>query len=299
MPHWNKYLITLVIIFITTLIQYTLWNWIQPSVYLLFFPAIVIASLYGDGPSALILSALISQYMFTSPYYTLKMHWPDDYIRTAIFLASGLLIRQITHFLKLEKQKALRINQDLFWEREIRERFVATLTHDLHTPLTAAKLNIQILKKKSTGDKLVEEKSDKVLLSIDRMEHMIRDLLDATKIKAGQGLPLEKEDCNLREIVASTLEILVGIHGPRFIVRSNEEVRGHWNYSGVCRILENLCSNAVKYGSPKTPINISYSVIGEMAKLSVQNEGPIIPEEKKHSLFDPFTQMSEGEKHSG
>ena len=73
----------------------------------------MLASLYGDGISAILLSTLLAQYFFVPPVHSLQINWPSDGVRLSIFLVSGLMIRQITNKLikatenaNAEKKKA-------------------------------------------------------------------------------------------------------------------------------------------------------------------------------------------------
>jgi PAS domain S-box-containing protein len=105
-----KYVITLVIITIATSLQMWMRPIAESAPYLLYYPAIILAALYGDGISAIILSCLCAQYFFIQPTYSLSMHWPQDHIRMGAFLMAAFLIRQITKKLsealdKAEKQK--------------------------------------------------------------------------------------------------------------------------------------------------------------------------------------------------
>ena len=78
---------------------------------------------------------------------------------------------------------------------------------------------------------------------------MIRDLLDVSRLKAGERLSLEFERCDLTKLTAETLVELSAIHGDRFVLRGEERLEGMWSCDALRRILENLCNNAVKYGS--------------------------------------------------
>ena len=85
-------------------------------------------------------------------------------------------------------------------ERDIRERFVATLTHDLRTPLTAARMSAQLLFRPAIDPVLFQKVCSRIIDNIDRADQMIRDLLDANRIKAGERLPLEIKPVVLNEI---------------------------------------------------------------------------------------------------
>jgi PAS domain S-box-containing protein len=101
-----KYLITLVIVALAALGQYALWPWIDDSPFLLFYPAVILAALYGDGISAIWLSAAIAQYYFVAPRHSFTLHFPNDLVRLALFVGSSYMIRQLTVRLARALQKA-------------------------------------------------------------------------------------------------------------------------------------------------------------------------------------------------
>lgn len=184
-------------------------------------------------------------------------------------------------------------------ERSLRERFVATLSHDLRTPLTAAKMSAQILARRAEDPAEVRKLGLRIIESINRSDRMIEDLLDASRLKAGEKLPIEVEACDLRKIASETLDELRTIHGDRFVLRADEPVEGLWSPGGIRRILENLCGNSVKYGAPDRPITVSLRREGASAELRVHNEGPPIPPEIQPTLFEPFKRASVHPKQKG
>lgn len=177
---------------------------------------------------------------------------------------------------------------ELEQERILRERFVATLTHDLRTPLTAAKLSAQLLGRKAAKEPAVQLVAARISGHIDRADAMIRDLLDASLINVGESLPMDIEACDLNQLVQETLADLGAIHGDRFVLLSAPAIRGHWSCSGLRRVLENLCSNAIKYGATHAPVMVGLAEEDERVVITVHNEGPAIARAEQEKLFEPF-----------
>ncbi|RPJ75536.1 MAG: sensor histidine kinase, partial [Alphaproteobacteria bacterium] len=143
-------------------------------------------------------------------------------------------------------------------ERVLREQFVSILTHDLRTPLTSAKMSAQLIIR--YPDKLENNNilASRIVRNIDRMDQMIQDLLDVSRIRAGESLTFAMSSCDLRSITIDTLKELSIAHGDRFVLRSDRvPLVGFWNAEGIRRVLENLATNAVKYGASKEPITIT------------------------------------------
>jgi signal transduction histidine kinase len=166
-------------------------------------------------------------------------------------------------------------------ERELRERFVAVLAHDLRGPLTAAKIGSAILVQQP--EKLDErrELASKIDANIDRAEKMIRDLLDTGRIRAGQPIPLRLDECDLADVARIVMEELTTIYGNRFLLKEGSWVRGVWDAEELRRALWNLAVNALKYGDRDKPITLSVRRSDSGAQISVHNYGPVItPEER-------------------
>lgn len=181
--------------------------------------------------------------------------------------------------------------QELKVQKELREEFVSTLAHDLRTPLSAAKsyaeLLIQFPDRFSSSDL-----AKRIIDTINRMDSMIRDLLDANRIQAGQLPPLNLEVCDLNALVRHTCEVLSTLYGNRFLIQATEKICGFWNKDGIQRSLENLCNNAVKYGFPQTPITISTTRKEDWVHLSVHNYGQPIDSEELPRLFRTYHRTS-------
>lgn len=289
-----KYLVSSIFVAMAAFFQNLLWEYIEPAPFILFYPAVILACLYGDGNFAIILSCIASQYYFVPPADAISMFFPDDYLRVALFLVSTFMIRKIIRGQTFERLKAEvaveRLEESekkLMLEREAREKFVSTLTHDLQTPLTAAKLHLELIKRKKDDPDAIAKSLAKTFSNITRVEVMIQNLLDANRIKAGEKMHIIPEEVGLNSIIEQTIRDMTAIHGDRFKTQCPEDITGFWSPEGIRRILENLCNNAVKYGD-KSKITICSDVIEDGVIVSVNNKGSLISEEESRRLFDPF-----------
>jgi PAS domain S-box-containing protein len=201
--------------------------------------------------------------------------------------ADGRVLKWVGANADIHDQKT--VTARLEEERELRERFVATLTHDLRTPLTAAKLNATMLARKGSDPTVLLRSSARIAENLDRADAMIRDMLDANRVRAGEGLLIEASECELTALTQETLEELALVHGNRFVLSAPGEVRGWWSCSGLRRVLENLCTNAIKYGAYDRPVTVRLVEDGpDQVSLSVHNWGAPIPREEQGLLFRDY-----------
>jgi signal transduction histidine kinase len=80
--------------------------------------------------------------------------------------------------------------------------------------------------------------------NIERIDRMIRDLLDANRIRVGQRVTLRIEACDMGSIARAVSEELIAANGERFVLTSDDGVRGFWSADEIRRALWNLASNA-------------------------------------------------------
>ncbi|MCM4158195.1 histidine kinase [Gramella sp. AN32] len=173
---------------------------------------------------------------------------------------------------------------------KLRETFVAVLAHDLRNPLGTTRLCADILMKLDLPAFALKQVSTIKTTSL-RMQELIDNLLDFAKSELGEGISLEQEINNVKlntEITQVIREFKTtdAEHDLIYSEDITEEVL--CDPYRVAQMFSNLMSNAVKHGSPDTPIIIdSFTSNGEY-HLKVTNSGNIIPENKKAGLFKPF-----------
>jgi len=199
--------------------------------------------------------------------------------------------------MKKERDSADRLRE----EQALREQFVATLTHDLRSPLTAARAAAHIIMQQGDDVQLRHRAVARLNSAIDRADRMIRDLLDANQIRAGKPLKLHLSETELCRLVREIVADFTSIHGDRFNVTCNPPVSGFWSPLDIQRALINLLDNAVKYGWHHTIVDVVVRSTADEAVIEVSNKGPSVPAGDLARLFDPFfrTQAAEAAHKGG
>lgn len=181
---------------------------------------------------------------------------------------------------------------ELMRSEAIRDRFISALSHDLRTPLTSAILSAQLIQRK-TNDANVTPLAKKVEGSLKRVDKMIEDLLDANRLRAGQKIDLKIQEFDLSSLIRSTVQDMETIYGDRFVVDLPETLTTYLSPQNIRRIIENLCTNAIKYGSASAPVSIFVHPDQDRFDLGVRNFGNPIKKEDSVNLFEQFVRNTE------
>lgn len=183
--------------------------------------------------------------------------------------------------------------------RNIQEKLASTLTHDLRTPILMAKLSAELLIRRPGDVNYSAQVAGRICQNMERLDAMIRELLDASMLRAGERLPLKIEEFDLSLLIAESAEELNLIYGDHIVVAAKSVQRGHWSKSGIRRMLENLVTNAVKYGDANSPITITLKQIDSNIILSVHNLGKPIPLAEQPDVFKQFRRTESAKHKSG
>ncbi|MFL5785233.1 MAG: PAS domain S-box protein [Bacteriovoracaceae bacterium] len=198
---------------------------------------------------------------------------------------NGKVIKWFGTNTDITEQKAML--DALHEETVLKDKFVSTLSHDLRTPLTAARISAELIRRKFHDDP-APALSTRIIDNLDRANKMIEDLLDASKVRAGEEIIPDISETDIVDVTKRTLEDLSTIHGDRFVLSSPAQLEAFVDRNGFRRILENLCSNAIKYGAPNTPVTINLKLDDGHLTMSVHNKGNPSMKIDKDKLFEPF-----------
>jgi signal transduction histidine kinase len=171
---------------------------------------------------------------------------------------------------------------------DIQRKFVNTLTHDLKTPLTAAMMNAQMIQRRTENSDECKKSAGRILNNLHRLDSMVHNLLDASRLRAGEQLSLQFVPCNLGEVVREVVDEMSDIGGDRIHFEARDVPEGIYSCDGIRRATENLIGNALKYSPPASPVQVSMRLAESFLELKVHNTGPAIPEEELPLLFQQY-----------
>lgn len=203
--------------------------------------------------------------------------------------------RDVTEEREREEQTRL-LKEDV----RLREDFLAIASHELRTPVTSLRLQIQIVQRllareTAAAATLEPVRSALSVLADDsmRLVALVNRLLDVTRITTGQ-LDLQFEAADLRDIVQSGIEATRAELLQRAVtltVEAPEPVRGLFDRLRVEQVVANLMSNAIRHGEG-TPVTVRVLREGGEAVVSVRDQGRGIPAENAATIFNRFDRGS-------
>jgi len=173
---------------------------------------------------------------------------------------------------------------------EVSESFVSTLSHDLRNPLHIASASAQLIQLKTTDPGLLNL-ARRIARKLTEADEMIQTLLDAAMLKSRMKIKLNIMNFEFMELVEEVCADLPMTGQPVDV--QGEHVRGYWCRVSMKRVLENLLSNAQKYGDGSKPIVVHVARVGERMQLSVHNHGAPIPEDELKRMFNTFARLED------
>lgn len=182
------------------------------------------------------------------------------------------------------------INTFTVAHREIGETFIACLSHDLRNPLNVANVAAQLIQLKS-DDERVLVLAKRIRDKLSNIDEMIQTLLDTAVLNGRKKLRLKIISFNMKLL---TDEVSADMSSPEQpIISTGEPIVGFWCLSSMKRVIENLLSNAKKYGDSKELIEVHIEKYGDAINLKVHNKGPAIPKEELTRLFGTFHRIED------
>jgi signal transduction histidine kinase len=178
---------------------------------------------------------------------------------------------------------------------------LATVTHELRSPLTTILGALQLLESRNhrLGPEQRLEFIRMGLVQGERLHRMIEQLLLAAKFERAPeaGAEIRRVELDAAELVRQAAEEAQTRHHERAImVKSNGSLPVHVAHDAVSQVLANLIDNACKYSPKGQPVHLSGTRSNGHAVLAVEDCGPGVPPDDRERIFERFTQL-DGSKH--
>ncbi|MFL6110800.1 MAG: ATP-binding protein [Catenulispora sp.] len=183
---------------------------------------------------------------------------------------------------------------------KMRTALLAAVSHDLRTPLSAAKLSVASLRDTSVAWS-AEDRAELLAgaeESLDRLSRLVDNLLDMSRLQAG-ALNLRMADVAVEDVAAMALDSL-GADPSRVRFRDLDGVPAVAADPVLLeRAVANLIANALKHGSPDAPVLITASELAGRVELRVVDRGPGIRPTDWERIFTPFQRLGDRDNTTG
>jgi len=186
----------------------------------------------------------------------------------------------------------------------MKSEFISVASHELRTPMTSIKGSVDLILSGFAGETSPEmqELLEIAQKSCDRLVRLVNDILDLSKIEAGQ-LRLNVERLDLTEIavravcavksLADKTEVRLRVDRPLPLPHVDADP------DRIEQAITNLLSNAVKFSPPKGEVVVELSSDDTWVQCTVRDQGVGIAEKDLHRIFGKFQQLSEGRRRGG
>lgn len=202
------------------------------------------------------------------------------------------------------EQKQLRLRNEQLYQEALSavrtyEDIVSIVSHDLRSPLGVICLQAQLLKAEGSASSM--EAVDRILRSATRMEHLIRDLLDESRIRNGH-LQLERAPHPLAELLEDVSELrpLALQKGVRLAIQqTGDALSVSCDRPRIAQVLDNLVTNAIKFSERGSTVSLSAGPCNDGVSFAIHNDGVGITAEAQPHIFDRFWQTSGDGRRAG
>jgi signal transduction histidine kinase len=194
---------------------------------------------------------------------------------------------------------------------DARDQFLSVASHELKTPLTALRLQVQSLQRSVVrapaaqfSPEQLKARFDAADRQVQRLVELIDTLLDVSRLQAGT-LAFDVAELDLAALIADIVDRArptAAAAGSSLTLASPAELRGHFDASRVDQVVTNLLSNAIKYGRGK-PVTVTLSLArlpgGSRASITVRDEGIGIAPADQTRIFERFERAVSRTHYSG
>ena len=172
--------------------------------------------------------------------------------------------------------------------RDAQSLFLAILGHDVRSPLGAVTMGAQVLLHNPALPSNVQKVGQRIFKSAQRVDEIVRDLLDFSTSHLGDGIPIDPYAVDLQEVCLNVVEEARTFHPARiikFVCKGN--LNGNWDGPRLAQVFSNLISNAIQHGKADCKIYVAMTGSQKKVLFQVKNDADLIPAAKLRMLFDP------------
>ena len=164
--------------------------------------------------------------------------------------------------------------------------FVADAAHELRSPLTSMRTQLEVAQHLGEGGELATD----LLADVTRLSTLVEDLLLLARAGSDTNHPPVRESIDVRALLVATANRYVGARVPVSVVEG-PAVYANANSEELRRVLANLVDNAVRHARSNVALSVQAKDRG--AELTVLDDGPGIPAEERERVFERFARLDD------
>lgn len=210
-------------------------------------------------------------------------------LRIVPIIENNIVIKWVGTFTDIEEQKQIEHKKD---------EFLSIASHELKTPLTSMKGYVQLLARhvKSINNDLVTTCVTNAQNQVSKLEYLVSDLLDASKINNGK-LQMNYADFDLEQLIQNTIATIEFTYPSSNvdIVRVGDilDLQVPGDVIRVEQVLINVLSNAIKYSPGRDKVFVSTQLKDGEVVIEVEDFGIGIPAERQKFIFSKFYKIED------
>jgi NtrC-family two-component system sensor histidine kinase KinB len=196
------------------------------------------------------------------------------------FVGHILTLRNVSDFKKLD---------------QVKSNFLATVSHELKTPLSSINLNTKLLQDERLPADERMRVTGYIRQETQRLQRMVAELLDVSRLDAGAGIQLDVRPTSLADVIGYATatvqpqfddkELRLDRQLPASLPNARADVeKTTW-------VLINLLANAIRYSPVGGTLTVRATLAGAFVQVSVQDHGPGIAAEHHEKIFQRFAQL--------
>lgn len=233
-----------------------------------------------------------------------RLHTSDDHLQNPALLQSDL--KKINSEYKLNESKYIgegsifllliligatflyRSVRRQFYMQQQQQNFMMAVTHELKTPISVAKLNLETLQKYSFDAEKQKKLIRVTLQETSRLDLLTNNILVASQLEGG-GYKSSNEELDLSDLFTDCINDFKRRYPGRILI---EQIQPGVDVKGDALLLQmlinNLLENANKYSPKETPVKTFLQKTGTTVTLNIIDEGPGIADNEKKKIFTKF-----------
>jgi len=288
-----RYAVAVLAVTMALLLTLLLWPWLGHSVFLIFFLAVMVSAWFGGlwpGLAATLLSSLAIDYFLLPPTGTLAIGW-EELPRMIVFVLMATVISSLTETRRRSEEKLRFLTEELKRNDGLKSALLASVSHDLRTPLTSIRTAIDnLINPTLDWDRAMLREFHLIIdEEVCRLTNLVEDLLEMARIEAGE-LRLLMKWGSVAEICDYALDqcaIDLRHHRVRTdcaedfpLIKADPKL--------LAEALTHIIENAARYSPRGSEITVEAHFVGDELRLSVTDQGPGIASEEIERIFEKF-----------